>query len=71
LSSRASDQSLASLPAISASSSVRARADALHQIVEEIDFGIGIFDLLDGRAEPVMVEFVQQAGPASLSISRW
>ena len=60
LSSRASVQPSASLPAIDASISSRARVGARHDIVEEIDLGLGIFDVLDGRAEPVVVEFVEQ-----------
>ena len=62
MSSRASDQPAASLPAISASSSSRAGVGAAHQIVEEIDLGLGIFDAVDRRAEPVVVEFVEQRG---------
>ena len=41
---------------------VEAGGGALHDIVEEIDLGLGIFRVLDRRAEPVLVEFVQQRG---------
>ncbi len=34
--------------------------------VEEIDIGIGIFDILDGRADAVIVEFVEQRRQRSL-----
>ena len=37
-----------------------AGVDAAHEIVEEIDLGFGIFDIVDGGAEPVVMEFVQQ-----------
>ena len=33
---------------------------AAHQIVEEIDLGLGIFDAVDRGAEPMLVEFVEQ-----------
>ena len=62
MSSRASDQPWASRPAISASISVPAGVGAAHHVVEEIDLGLGIFDAVDRRAEPVLVEFVEQGG---------
>ena len=38
------------------------RRGTLNDIVEERDLGIGVFDVLDRRAQPVLVEFVQQNG---------
>src|SRR3546814_20510123 len=40
--------------------------DAAHYIVEEIDLRVRIFDILDRRAEAVMVEFVEQGRERSL-----
>ncbi len=47
-----------------------ASVGALDQIVEEIDLGLGIFDILDRRADAMVVEFVEQVGIGVCSISR-
>ena len=60
LSSRSSAQPLGELGRDQRVDLVAARIDALHEIVEEIDLGLGIFGILDRRAEPVLVEFVEQ-----------
>ena len=43
-----------------------------HDIVEEVELGLVILRVLDGRAEPVVVEFVEQARASGVpSISCW
>ena len=39
---------------------IAARVNAFDNIVEEIDFGIGIGRIFNRRAQPVLVEFVEQ-----------
>ena len=46
-----------------------ARVRALHDIVEEAGIGLGIFGVLDRRAEPVLMEFMEQRGnPGALHL---
>jgi hypothetical protein len=44
---------------------------ALHDVVEEIDVGIGIFDILDGRADAVIVESWSSVASGVCSMSCW